>query len=98
MVTLFVVIGAVIYEITLARISRFSFEFSSSADVNLLVFVALAAIYGLGQYIILRWTQQKIISRTMKSIPTYHRIEGRRRNAGGVDHNTNPDDSPDPRH
>jgi hypothetical protein len=66
MVTLIVVIGAVIYEITLARISRFSFEFTSSADVNLWVFVVLVAIYGLAQYIILRWTQQKIISNTMK--------------------------------
>jgi hypothetical protein len=65
-VTLIVVIGAVIYEITLARISRFSFEFTSSADVNLWVFVVLAVIYGLGQYIILRWTQQRIISNTMK--------------------------------
>lgn len=65
-VTLVVILGAVIYEIALARFSRFSFAFTDSADFNLLMFVALAVIYGLGQYILLNWTKRRIISSTVK--------------------------------
>ncbi len=60
-------LAAIIYEITLARISSFSHLFPNLNQIGLLAFFILFLIYSLGQYVVLRWTKQTIISEKMKN-------------------------------
>ncbi len=60
--TLIVVVTAVICEIALARIARFSTLIGNADLFNICIFTIFLTIYGIGQFVILQWIRLKIVT------------------------------------